>query len=328
MAVGTQSTPSTTPSGPGRPPGDRDLPQASRITPAEDMRTIALHQVSWGAVFAGATAALVLQVILNMLGLGVGLSTVDPAGDGTPGASSLGLGAGLWWVVSGILASAAGGYLAGRLSGKPSPTTAGYHGLISWAVATLVIFYMLSSAVSGLVGGVFNTASGAAGGLGRAAGGSIQTVAQTAAPSLSKISDPFSGIENRVRSGANGQDPAALKDAAVSAMRAAVTGDDAQQSEATERAAQALAKAQNIPVEQARTQVQQYSQQFKDAAAKAKEQAKQAADATARAASQAALYGALALILGGLAAYFGGRGAAVDPTVTRTTGTTAAQRRA
>ncbi|CAO4185315.1 hypothetical protein IHEIED_04651 [Methylorubrum populi] len=92
MAVGTQSTPSTTPSGPGRPPGDRDLPQASRITPAEDMRTIALHQVSWGAVFAGATAALVLQVILNMLGL----STVDPAGDGTPGAGSLGLGAGLW----------------------------------------------------------------------------------------------------------------------------------------------------------------------------------------------------------------------------------------
>lgn len=169
---------------PVRGPGDRDIhdrhvPQTSMVAPAEDLRTVALNQISWGAVFAGAVAALVLQVILNMLGLGVGLSTVDPAGDGTPGASSLGMGAGLWWVVSGILASAAGGYLAGRLSGKPSKSTTGYHGLTSWAVTTLVIFYLLSSAVSGLVGGAFNTASGAVGGLGRAAGGSIQTVAQT-----------------------------------------------------------------------------------------------------------------------------------------------------
>lgn len=318
---------------PVRGPGDRDIhdrhvQQTSMVAPAEDLRTVALNQISWGAVFAGAVAALVLQVILNMLGLGVGLSTVDPAGDGTPGASSLGMGAGLWWVVSGILASAAGGYLAGRLSGKPSKSTTGYHGLTSWAVTTLVIFYLLSSAVSGLVGGAFNTASGAVGGLGRAAGGSIQTVAQTAAPSLSKISDPFSSIENQLRSGANGQDPAALKDAAVSAMRAAVTGDDAQQAQASEKAAQALAKAQNIPVEQARTQVQQYIQQFKEATAKAKEQAKQAADTAARTASQAALYGALALILGALAAYFAGRSAAVDPTVTRTVGVPVRQPRA
>ncbi len=328
MAIVPETTSVNARLGPDRLRDDRDLPQTSMVTPAEDLRTVALNQVSWGAVFAGAIAALVLQVILNMLGLGVGLSTVDPAGDGTPGASSLGLGAGLWWVISGILASGAGGYLAGRLSGKPSNSTAGYHGLISWAVATLVIFYLLSSAVSGLVGGAFNTASGAVGGLGRAAGGSIQTVAQMAAPSLSKISDPFSSIENQVRSGANGQDPVALKDAAVIAMRAAVTGDDTQQAQASEKAAQALAKAQNIPVEQARTQVQHYAQQFKEATAKAKDQAKQAADAAARTASQAALYGALALILGALAAYFAGRGAAVDPTVTRTAGVPVGQPRA
>ena len=79
-----------------------------------------LHSVSWGAVFAGAVASLITQVILNMLGLGIGLSTVDPMGNGTPEASSLGIGAGLWFVVSGVLAAIAGGFLAGRLSGKPS----------------------------------------------------------------------------------------------------------------------------------------------------------------------------------------------------------------
>ncbi len=67
-----------------RPSYDRDVPIASAVTPAEDMRTMALHSISWGAVFAGAVIALVAQVILNMVGLGIGLSTVDPAGNGTP----------------------------------------------------------------------------------------------------------------------------------------------------------------------------------------------------------------------------------------------------
>jgi hypothetical protein len=42
-------------------------------------------------------------------------------------------------------------------------------------------------------------------------------------------------------------------DAATAAVRAAVTGDQAKAEEARERAAQAMAKAQNVPVEQART---------------------------------------------------------------------------
>nr|WP_203236426.1 PhnA-like protein [Methylobacterium crusticola] len=282
------------------------------------MRTVMLNSVSWGAIFAGAAAALVSQVILNMLGVGVGLSTVDPMGNGTPGAGALGLGAGLWFVISGVLASAAGGYLAGRLSGKPSHTTAGYHGLVAWAVSTLVIIYLLSSAASGLVGGALGTASSAVSGVGGAVGGSARTLAQAAAPALTGLSDPFSSIEGQVRSAGNGQDPAALKDTAVSAMRAALTGDAAQQADAGEKAAQALAKAQGIPLDQARTQVKQYTQQFQDTVARTKEQARQAADATARTVSQGALYGALALILGALAAFFAGRVSAVGPTLTRT----------
>ena len=318
MAVVTDNTPVS----PNRLISDRghldhDLPNASIVTPAEDMRTMMLHSVSWGAVFAGAAFALVSQVILNMIGLGIGLSTVDPTGNGTPTAGSLSTGAGIWFVVSGILASAAGGYLAGRLSGKPSNKTTGYHGLIAWSVSTLVVVYLLSSAVGGVVSGASSAVSSTLGGAGNLVGGSAKTAAQAAAPSLPGMDNPFSNIEGQIRSG-TGNDPEALKNAAVSAMRAAVTGDAAQQKDAGEKAAQALAKAQGIPVEQARTQVAQYTQQFNDTVAKTKEQAKQAADATARAASQGAFYGALALILGALAAYFAGRGAAVDPTVTRT----------
>src|SRR6202022_203839 len=103
-----------------RPNEHRNPPQVSAVAPADDIRTIMLNQVSWGAVFAGATIALVMQIVLNMVGVGVGLSTVDVAAGDTPSAGSLSVGAGIWWVISGIVAAAGGGYIAGRLSGKAS----------------------------------------------------------------------------------------------------------------------------------------------------------------------------------------------------------------
>ncbi|MCJ2088346.1 hypothetical protein MKK88_20495, partial [Methylobacterium sp. E-005] len=117
---------------------------------------------------------------------------------------------------------------------------------------------------------------------------------------LPGMDNPFSNIESQVRNG-TGNDPEALKNAAVSATRAAVAGHAAQPKDAQEKPAQALAKAQGIPVVQARPQAAQYVRQLNDTVAKTKEQAKQAADTAARVGSQGALYGALALILGALA---------------------------
>jgi hypothetical protein len=56
-----------------RPNEHRNPPQVSEVAPADDVRTIMLNQISWGAVLAGATIALVMQIILNMVGVGVGL---------------------------------------------------------------------------------------------------------------------------------------------------------------------------------------------------------------------------------------------------------------
>lgn len=301
----------------GRADEHRNAPQVSVVSPDDDARTIMLNQVSWGAVFAGATIALVLQIILNLVGVGVGLSTIDVARGDTPSAGSLSIGAGIWWVVSGIVAAGAGGYLAGRLSGKASQSTAGYHGLTAWAVATLAVLYLVSSAASGLIGGTLNTASSALGTAGKAVGGSVQTAVQTASPSLSNMSDPMTAIEKKVREASGGQDPAALKDAAATAVRAALTGDQNQKAAATDKAAEALAKAQSIPADQAKSHIAEYQQQYTDTINKTKEQAKQVADTTAKTVSRGALFGALALVLGALAAFFAGRASAVTPTVTR-----------
>jgi hypothetical protein len=134
------------------------------------------------------------------------------------------------------------------------------------------------------------------------------------------MSDPMATIENKVRGASGDQDPAALRETAATAVRAALSGDPAQQAAATDKAAEALAKAQNIPPDQAKAQVAQYQQQYKETVGKAKEQAKQAADTTAKTVSRGALFGALALLLGALAAFFAGGASVVTPTVTSGSG--------
>ncbi|WP_018261245.1 hypothetical protein [Methylobacterium sp. WSM2598] len=272
---------------------------------ASDTRAVALNQVSWGAVIAGAVTALVAQIILNMVGLGIGLASLGPSAADNPAASTFSLGAGLWFVGSGIVASLAGGFIAGRLSGKPLAGAAGLHGLVSWAVTTLVVLYLLTSAAGSLVGGALTGVATTLGGAGTLVGGTVQTAAQAA--------NPLEGIEEKVRQQANGQDPQALRDAAVAAMRAVLTGDPAQKQQAEARAADALAKAQGIPVEQARQQVQDYETQYAQAVATAKTKAQDAAVAAKSAATQGAFSAAIALILGAVAAFLGGLAGRVSP---------------
>ena len=293
------------------PSGFEPSPLGSTRSVAHE--TDVLNQVSWGDVFAGAATALVAQVVINLAGVAAGLASVSLDTAENPTASTFSLGAGAWFVGSGIVASLIGGLIAGRLAGKPLRGIAGLHGLVSWVVTTLVVLYLLTSAASGIVGSAVSTVGSALGGAGNLVGGTVQTAAQAAAPSLSKIPNPLDQIERRVKDQAAGQDPQAARDAAVSAMRALLSGDAADKQQAEARAADALAKAQNIPVDQARQQVQDYQKQYEQAVATAKKQAEEAAKTAKSVATQGALYAAIALILGAIAAFIGGLLAAPKP---------------
>jgi len=277
------------------------------------MRTTMLSKISWGAVLAGVALALATQLLLNMLGIGIGAATLDPAVGDNPSALSFSIGAGLWFALSTILAALAGGYAAGRLARVLRESTAGWHGLTVWALTTLVIFYLLGSTVGGILGGAYRGMTNALGNVSSAVGSTAETAAQIA---VARLADPFSSIEESIRSAIPGNDPATLRDAAIAAVRAVVTGDPLQAAEARERAAQVIARAQNISVEDARTQVQQYAQQYRQAVDHAKQQVSQAADTSAKTVSRAALFGAISLLLGGLAGWSGGRMGAVEPTLT------------
>jgi hypothetical protein len=275
--------------------------------------TVALNQVSWGAVFAGAATALVTQVVINLAGVAAGLASVGLDTAENPTASTFSLGAGVWFLASGIVASLIGGLVAGRLAGKPLRGIAGLHGFVSWVVTTLIVLYLLTSAASGVVGGAVSTVGSALGGAGNLVGGTVETAAQAAAPSLSKIPNPLDRIEQRVKDQSTGQDPQAARDAAVSAIRALLSGDAADKQQAENRAADALAKAQNIPADQARQQIQDYRKQYEQAVASARKQAEEAARTAKSVATQGALYASVAPILGAIAAFLGGLIAAPKP---------------
>lgn len=262
-----------------------------------------INSVSWSAIFAGVVVALVVQVLLTMLGVGIGVATLDPVAGDKPAASTFSIAAAIWYVVAGIIAAFAGGYIAARMSGKTSATTSALHGLTTWAFTTLLVLYLLTTAVGAVVGGAFTGITSAVGGLG-------QTVAQMAAPMLAEA-NPLDVIENQVR--ATGNDPEALQANAVNAIRALVTGDEMGAGQARQQAAQALANARGIPVDQAQQQVAEIEQQYRQSVAEAQQAATQAADTAASVVSTSAIAAFIALVLGAIAGWIGGRSGVVHP---------------
>ena len=147
--------------------------------------------VSWGAIAAGATAGAALSLILLILGVGLGLSSVSPWAREGISATSFGMSTIVWLVLTQLLASAMGGYLAGRLRTKwiDTQTDEIYfrdtaHGFLAWAVASLTTAALLTSVIGSIlsgglqagasvVGGVASTATVAGGGF--AASGGIES---------------------------------------------------------------------------------------------------------------------------------------------------------
>lgn len=288
-------------------------PHYSPVHPNEDARTILINEVNWGAVFAGAAMALVVHLLLSIIGLAIGVSSVDPNGPDNPSVETFSIGAGIWWALSGIIAAFAGGIAAGRLAGTPKESTAAWHGLMSWAVTTLFIFYIVSTAVSSVTTSAVQAVSGAASGLVQATGGAVRTAVQGAAGN--QTVEPFSSIERSLRS-ATGQDPAAARDAAIAAMRAVVTSSQADADAARAKAAEAIAQARGIPVAQATEEVRRYERQYRDAVASGERQVAEAAEAAQSTVSTASIFATISLLIGAVASWFGGRTGVVSPTVT------------
>lgn len=101
----------------------------------------------------GAFVAAALSVALLALGAGLGLSSVSLWSHAGIAASTIGKGAIIWLILAQIIASAMGGYLAGRLRTKWATihTDEVYfrdtaHGFLVWAEGLVITVYFLASA--------------------------------------------------------------------------------------------------------------------------------------------------------------------------------------
>jgi hypothetical protein len=162
--------------------------QGAEVLVAEDTQASA---VSWAAIIAGAVAAAAMSLVLLALGAGFGFTSVSLWSANEQTASTFGIAAALWLVVVQWLSSAFGGYLAGRLRTKwvgihgdevLFRDTA--HGLLTWALATVVTATLLVGAGSSIVGAGTRAAA-------TVASGAAQGAAQGAvAQEASSMTDP------------------------------------------------------------------------------------------------------------------------------------------
>ena len=154
--------------------------------------------VSWGAVFAGAAAAAALSLILLILGVGLGLSSVSPWAREGVDAGTFGVSTIVWLTLTQLLASAMGGYLAGRLRTKWTEvhTDEVYfrdtaHGFLAWAVSSLATAALLSSVITSILGSGVQAGAAMVGGVAGTASAAVTGAAGAARTGQGSESGPM-----------------------------------------------------------------------------------------------------------------------------------------
>lgn len=316
-----------------------NTPLGSRVTEGD---VSLVRRISWGSIFAGVIIAIVIQLVLSLIGAGIGFSTTDAMAHDSPDASSVGIGAAIWWGVSSVLALFTGGWVAGHLAAAPGRTDAMLHGLVAWGLASLLGAYLVATAVTSIVKGGANAAGAAASvagnGIAAAAGPMVdaaknqlqesgitmdslkgqanQLLAQTGKPALQP-----DAIKQQANSAANQLNDAAQnqangdtgEDVQTVAQRIITSGSDTVQQADKQALVNVVMARTGVSQQEAEqrvdtwiTQYQQTKAKIAQAKAEAEVKAREAADVAAKAAAKASLGAAIALILGAMAAALGG----------------------
>lgn len=290
--------------------------------------------VAWGAIAAGAAAAASLSLILLILGVGLGLSSVSPWARDGMSAATFGASTIVWLTLTQLLASAMGGYLAGRLRTKwvDVHTDEVYfrdtaHGFLAWAAATLATAALLTSVIGSILGGGVQAGASVVGGV---AGTAVGTAAASAGLAQGNGGGPMGyfidSLFRRDAATAAASTDGAAGTPAASEANASATGRDAAE---VGRIFMNVSRADPLPAEDIRyvgqivaqrTGLSQPDAEQRVASVYAKAQAqlrdadmaaREAADQARKASATSALWLFVSLLIGAfvasLAATFGGR---------------------
>lgn len=257
------------------------------------------RRISWGAIFAGTIVALVIELVLSLLGLGIGLGTVNPATEENL-LGGVGIGAGIWMAISMIIALFAGGWVAARLAGYPRSLAGILHGIVVWGVATLFSFYLMTTALGMLVSGVVGVIGK---GISLIGTGITTAVTTRGAPEGLSLDAVMNQAQQLLTQRGAAMDPE-LKEA----LQSILTGRDVSPSD-RQRVAIMLAQRTKMSQSEAEQAVATWIQQRQQAEQALQQfggRAMQVTEQTMDTLSKAAILAFIALVLGGVAAAIGG----------------------
>lgn len=249
-------------------------------------------RISWSAVIAGVVLVMALEVLLGVLGAGIGFGMMHPGSADTPDATAFATGAGIWSLGTTLLALLVGGWAAARLAAVGSRKDGMLHGLVIWALSLLLAVWLLASAVGGALS-LF-------GGLAASAGGGLRAVMpQISGLSGDAVAQQARGLLQPPQSGdlSNMSAEDAQKEVTRLLPDLAAGGD---------RAAQVQGRIVDIMSVQLKISHDEAAKRLDDARARLTQSAQAAAGAGADAASHAAIITFAGLLLGAIAASLGG----------------------
>jgi hypothetical protein len=198
-----------------------------------------------------------------------------------------------------------GSYVSAWLAGVEIRFDGVLHGLVTWGISTLLLIWLLTAAIGGIIGGGFSALGSVASAAGSGVSQAAKPLAQAAGVSPDMIQQQAQAYLKPVN-----PDPATMspQDAQKEIATNLVTyaGGDADAPAAKERVITIMAAQQKISHADAEKQFDDAQAKFKQTRDKAVQAAKDAADASAAAASKASLAVFGMLLLGAIAAAIGG----------------------
>jgi hypothetical protein len=261
------------------------------------------RRISWGGVFAGLFLVLSIQLLLSMLGFGIGLRMVQPGQGGAPNAGTIGTDAGAWWFGTYIISLVIGSYAAARLAGVVLRSDGALHGLVTWAFALIVTLFLLTTAAGGVIGDAFGV-------VGKALSVAEQSL-KTAVPELGAAAGiPTDQIQQRAKELLQPTQPSQMSNEQAEAQLTKdvgiyfAGGSGAQQ--ARDQIIDIMAAKLGISRDDAAKRFDQWASQFNQAKSNLGQSARQVADRAAGVVSQASIWAFGALSLGAIFSCLGG----------------------
>lgn len=164
-----------------------DSPHTERVKPSWKEAYLGAGEpadgkiASWGAIFAGTVTGIAVLLLFSLLGVATGLGIIEPTSNDP--FDNLGIGLGIWAVVTLVVSLAAGGFVTGVLARR-----AGFiHGVVTWATSLILAAALLSWGAASALGAAGQVIGSTASALGSGA----QSVASGAGNALEGATEPI-----------------------------------------------------------------------------------------------------------------------------------------